>query len=80
MACRAQALALLRDHFQSPEQAQALEPLADAAPAAQPHAFDEQALARWLAVELPGFEGPLTVQRFKDRQSNPTSRVRQLWT
>ena len=73
MACPAPALALLPDHFQSPEQAQALEPLANAAPAAQPHAFDEQALARWLAVELPGFEGALTVERFKDGQSNPTT-------
>lgn len=57
-ACRAQALALLRDPFQSPKQAQSMQPLADAAPAAQPQAFDVQALARWLAVELPGFEGP----------------------
>ena len=41
----------------------------------QPHAFDEQALARWLAVELPGIEGPLRVERFKNRQSTPTYKL-----
>ena len=52
-----------------------MESTTDAAPAAQTQAFDEQALARWLAVKLPGFEGPMTVERFKDGQSNPTYKL-----
>ncbi len=34
--------------------------------------FDEARLAEFLASQLPGFEGPLTVQKFKGGQSNPT--------
>ena len=34
--------------------------------------FDEGRLAAYLAAEVPGFRGPLTVRQFKGGQSNPT--------
>ena len=34
--------------------------------------FDEAALARYMSEHVDGFEGPLTVQKFKGGQSNPT--------
>ena len=36
------------------------------------HRFDEGALARYLAVHVKGFDGPLSVQQFGGGQSNPT--------
>ncbi|WP_254070698.1 phosphotransferase family protein [Acidisphaera sp. L21] len=36
------------------------------------HMFDEAALAAYLAAELPGFAGPMTVRQFQGGQSNPT--------
>ncbi|MBK1688526.1 phosphotransferase [Rubrivivax gelatinosus] len=39
------------------------------------HAFDVAALERWLAHELPGFQGPLSVEQFKGGQSNPTYKL-----
>jgi len=36
------------------------------------HKFDEAALATYLARELPGFDGELTVRKFGYGQSNPT--------
>ena len=39
------------------------------------HAFDTDALAAWLAHNLDGFEGPLTVEMFKGGQSNPTYKL-----
>ncbi len=36
------------------------------------HRFDEGRLAAYLAAELPGFAGPLTVRQFQGGQSNPT--------
>lgn len=44
-------------------------------PMAASHAFDVAALERWLAHELPGFQGPLTVEQFKGGQSNPTYKL-----
>ena len=44
-------------------------------PVAASHAFDIDILARHLAAELPGFEGPLTVEQFKGGQSNPTYKL-----
>src|SRR5689334_20942905 len=41
----------------------------------QKHAFDTAALAAWLAKNLPGFAGPLTVEMFKGGQSNPTYKL-----
>jgi aminoglycoside phosphotransferase (APT) family kinase protein len=38
-------------------------------------AFDEPALARWMAEHVPGFQGPLTVEQFKGGQSNPTYKL-----
>ena len=38
-------------------------------------AFDEQALADWLAAHVDGFAGPLTVAQFNGGQSNPTYRL-----
>lgn len=39
------------------------------------HRFDEAALARWMAANVDGFLGPLTVEQFKGGQSNPTYRL-----
>ena len=39
------------------------------------HAFDVSRLSDWLARNLPGFEGPLTVALFKGGQSNPTFKL-----
>src|SRR5262249_5964183 len=36
------------------------------------HRFDEAALVRYLAANVRGFEGPLTVEQFGGGQSNPT--------
>jgi aminoglycoside phosphotransferase (APT) family kinase protein len=41
-------------------------------PVAPQHAFDEVALARWLAAHVEGFGGALKVEQFKGGQSNPT--------
>ena len=38
-------------------------------------AFDEAALERWLADNVEGFAGPLTVEQFNGGQSNPTYRL-----
>ncbi len=38
-------------------------------------AFDQAALERWLAANVPGFAGPLTVEQFNGGQSNPTYRL-----
>ncbi len=47
-------------------------PQIGAHPATGPHPLDKDALAAWLTTHLPGFEGPLSVQRFEGGQSNPT--------
>lgn len=39
------------------------------------HAFDVQALTRYLSTHLTGFEGPLTAESFKGGQSNPTYKL-----
>jgi aminoglycoside phosphotransferase (APT) family kinase protein len=38
-------------------------------------AFDVGALSAWLAVHVPGFAGPMTVEQFKGGQSNPTFKL-----
>jgi aminoglycoside phosphotransferase (APT) family kinase protein len=42
---------------------------------AENQAFDMQALQAWLALHIPGFEGPLTLEQFKGGQSNPTFKL-----
>ncbi|MET0520293.1 MAG: phosphotransferase [Burkholderiaceae bacterium] len=37
--------------------------------------LDGAALAAWLALHLPGFAGPLTIEQFKGGQSNPTYKL-----
>lgn len=37
--------------------------------------FDVATLERWLAQHIPGFEGPLQVQKFPGGQSNPTFKL-----
>ncbi|RXZ65306.1 phosphotransferase family protein [Pelagerythrobacter rhizovicinus] len=37
--------------------------------------LDEAALTAWMAANVEGFEGPLTLAKFKGGQSNPTYRV-----
>ena len=39
------------------------------------HALDVAALERWLTVHLPGFAGPLSIEKFPGGQSNPTYRL-----
>ena len=39
------------------------------------HRFDEAALERWMAANVSGYGGPLTVEQFKGGQSNPTYRL-----
>jgi len=39
------------------------------------HAFDVGALTAWLEKNLPGFNGPITVEMFKGGQSNPTYKL-----
>lgn len=39
------------------------------------HSFDIDKLTAWLATNLPGFEGPLSVDMFKGGQSNPTYKI-----
>ena len=39
------------------------------------HAFDVQALESWLNTNMPGFQGPLSVEMFKGGQSNPTYKL-----
>ena len=37
--------------------------------------MDAEALAAWLAREIDGFAGPLTIEQFKGGQSNPTYKL-----
>ena len=37
--------------------------------------LDEEALGRWLAENVEGFSGPMTLAKFKGGQSNPTYRI-----
>jgi aminoglycoside phosphotransferase (APT) family kinase protein len=39
------------------------------------HAFDEPALAQWMARNVDGFAGPMRVEQFKGGQSNPTYKL-----
>src|SRR3954469_12465916 len=41
-------------------------------PALDRHRFDEAALARHLAPDLPGFDDPIEGRQFQGGQSNPT--------
>ena len=45
------------------------------APVRAGFAFDEAALARWMADHVAGFRGPLTVEQFNGGQSNPTYKL-----
>jgi aminoglycoside phosphotransferase (APT) family kinase protein len=44
-------------------------------PVREGYRFDEAALARWMAENVEGYEGPLTVEQFKGGQSNPTYKL-----
>ena len=37
--------------------------------------FDTSALLAWLSAQVPGFEGPLSIEQFKGGQSNPTYKL-----
>lgn len=39
------------------------------------HRFDEARLAEWMAANVDGYQGPLTVSQFKGGQSNPTYKL-----
>lgn len=39
------------------------------------HRFDEARLAAWMASNVDGFQGPLSVRQFRGGQSNPTYRL-----
>jgi aminoglycoside phosphotransferase (APT) family kinase protein len=44
-------------------------------PVREGYRFDEESLARWMAENVEGFAGPLTVEQFKGGQSNPTYKL-----
>ncbi len=44
-------------------------------PVADALKFDQGALEAWMAENVAGFEGPLTVEQFKGGQSNPTYKL-----
>ena len=44
-------------------------------PVASRHRIDGEALAAWLEREVPGFQGPLSIEQFKGGQSNPTYKL-----
>lgn len=44
-------------------------------PVAEKDRLDEAALAEWMAGNVDGFAGPVTLSKFKGGQSNPTYRV-----
>ncbi|MDX3886299.1 MAG: phosphotransferase [Sphingomonas sp.] len=44
-------------------------------PVREAHRFDEARLAAWMADNVAGYEGPLTVEQFKGGQSNPTYKL-----
>ena len=44
-------------------------------PSGQAHTFDLDALAVWLAGNIPGFGGPIVVEPFEGGQSNPTYKL-----
>ena len=44
-------------------------------PVASQQKFDEAALDRWMAANVDGYQGPLTVEQFKGGQSNPTFKL-----
>ncbi len=48
---------------------------ADSGAGAVRTAIDQAALEAWLAAQVPGFAGPLTVEQFNGGQSNPTYRL-----
>lgn len=37
--------------------------------------FDTDALVSWLAANVDGFDGPLTIEQFAGGQSNPTFKL-----
>lgn len=44
-------------------------------PVREGFAFDEASLSRWMADNVPGFAGPMSVEQFKGGQSNPTYKL-----
>ena len=44
-------------------------------PVEERHRIDEARLDRWMADNVEGYQGPLTVLQFKGGQSNPTYRL-----
>ncbi|MDQ0140908.1 phosphotransferase [Cupriavidus necator] len=44
-------------------------------PVREQHRFDQAALERWMARNVAGYAGPLTIDQFKGGQSNPTYRL-----
>ena len=49
--------------------------MGEQAPAENAHTIDVDALTQWLGVNLPGFAGPLTLEKFSGGQSNPTFKL-----
>ena len=45
-------------------------------PVSPQHAFDSARLEGWMAKQVEGFQGPLTIEQFKGGQSNPTFLIR----
>jgi aminoglycoside phosphotransferase (APT) family kinase protein len=51
------------------------QPFTGTRPVAAPYAVDLTALQNWLEKHLPGFQGPLSIEKFKGGQSNPTYKL-----
>ena len=44
-------------------------------PVEERHQLDEASLSKWLAENVEGYKGPLTISQFQGGQSNPTYRL-----
>jgi aminoglycoside phosphotransferase (APT) family kinase protein len=49
--------------------------MSDTMPVRAALAIDEAALARWMAANIDGYRGPLSVEQFRGGQSNPTYKL-----
>ncbi len=58
-----------------PDQETAQETFSGTKEVEEKHRFDVARLEAYMAAQVPGFEGPLTVSQFKGGQSNPTYKL-----
>ena len=53
----------------------AIDTPADTTPIREGYGFDEARFTDWMAANVEGFRGPMTLSQFKGGQSNPTYRI-----